>query len=257
MNITLTNITPNPIKTIADAGRTCYKSKSSGLESDVKLIRSLIKMGHESVLEHASATFRISEVSRSLTHQLVRHRLCSFSQQSQRYVKEDQFDFVIPPSIIFMELDDESGLTAVDDYIQDMYIIQGMYDKWKSRGLKNEDARYVLPNACASEIVTTANLREWRTILKLRCDSHAQWEIRRMAKFCLAELYNSVPIVFEDLAVKYLPKPPLSFDEWYDEYQPEIAWAESGADREMDFDSERKAEEEYDEYLKTINMGEK
>jgi thymidylate synthase (FAD) len=130
-----------------------------------------------------------------LTHQLVRHRLASYSQQSQRYVQEHQFDFVVPPTIA-------AGERRLE-FEHDMLKIQEMYAKWKSYGFKNEDARFVLPNACCSEIVVSANLREWRTIFKLRCDSHAQWEIRAVMTECLELLYGKAPHVFEDLAKKF------------------------------------------------------
>ena len=164
-------------------------------------------MEHFSVLEHGYATFRISEVSRALTHQLVRHRIASYSQQSQRYVKESQFEYVIPPSIFELEkklpVGDED-LNGAKDFQNDMKIIQGMYDKWKIRGLKNEDARFVLPNACYTEIVMSANFREFRNIFKIRCDKHAQWEIRDVAKEMLRQLYTKCPSVFEDLREQFL-----------------------------------------------------
>jgi len=164
-------------------------------------------MEHFSVLEHACATFRVSEVSRALTHQLVRHRICSFSQQSQRYVNEKQFGYVVPLSILELEKKVPRGdedLNGVKDFDNDMKIIQGMYDKWKARGLKNEDARFVLPNACYTEIVVTANFREWRTIFRLRCDKHAQWEIRAMTTEILKQLYEKCPSVFGDLKSQYI-----------------------------------------------------
>jgi len=197
MKIELLEVTPNAEELIERAGRTCYQSNDK-FKGDGGLIRGLIKSGHESVLEHAYATFRINGVSRALTHQLVRHRLCSFSQQSQRYVKEDQFEYVIPDSIIDM------GEAAVDDFRDNMRTIQEMYNHWKSSGLNNEDARFVLPNACCSEIVVSANFRQWRKVFSLRCDKHAQWEIRKAMTHCLMYLNKTAPNVFFDLAEKYL-----------------------------------------------------
>ena len=197
MKIELLAITPNAEILIEEAGRTCYQSQPKTNYVTGTLIKTLIKSGHDSVLEHASATFRISEVSRALTHQLVRHRLCSFSQQSQRYVKESQFEYVIPKSVT------EMGESAVLDFEEDMATIQSMYNRWKIAGLKNEDARFVLPNACCSEIVISANLREYRHVLTLRCDKHAQWEIRQMAMELLKQLYAECPNVFEDIRAKY------------------------------------------------------
>lgn len=198
MKVKLLAITPNAEKLIEEAGRTCYRSEAKKGYKLGTLINALIKSGHESVLEHASATFRIKGISRALSHQLVRHRLASYSQQSQRYVKESQFDYVIPPSI------SELGATAEDEFRSDMRLIQEMYNKWKGRGIKNEDARFVLPNACCTEIVMTCNMREWRTVFNLRCTKHAQWEIRRMCDEILKQLWKECPHVFADIKEKFL-----------------------------------------------------
>jgi len=199
MIVELIAITSDVEKIIEDAARTCYQSEAGEKHIVGDLIRKLIKSGHHSVLEHAYATFRINGCSRSMTHQLVRHRLCSFSQQSQRYVKEDQFDYVIPDPI------KELGDKYTKIFKNDMKIIQEMYIKWKKHfGLKNEDARFVLPNACCTEIIMSANFREFRHISKVRCSKHAQWEIRAVAKEMLRQLYEKSPSVFEDLAEKYL-----------------------------------------------------
>ena len=197
-------MTPNAEDLIENAGRTCYKSIPKEGYVIGTLIKALIKSGHESVLEHGYATFRISEVSRALTHQLVRHRIASYSQQSQRYVNEKQFDYVIPLSVKELDLKEDGSLIGIKDFENDMMIIQGMYDKWKARGLKNEDARFVLPNACYTEIVMSANFREYRNIFKVRCDKHAQWEIRGVAKEMLRQLYEKCPNVFEDLNEQFL-----------------------------------------------------
>ncbi len=111
-----------------------------------------------------------------MTHQLVRHRLMSVSQQSQRYVDEQGFTYVVPESL---------PRQFVEDYHNDMSIIQEMYSKWRDRGLKKEDARFVLPNACTSEIVVTANFRQWRHIFSLRISPKAQWEIRKACRLIL------------------------------------------------------------------------
>ena len=193
MKIQLISSTQNAEYHIVKCGRTCYKSdKEETDESVSKFIKTIIKNGHESVLEHASASFRISEVSRALTHQLVRHRLCSFSQQSQRYVKEDQFDYVIPESILCIN-------SIKNEYVSLMKKIQTFYKMAVGYGIKPEDARMVLPNACHTEIVVTANFREWRKIIQLRADSHAQWEIREMAKTVGRQLTELAPNVFDDL----------------------------------------------------------
>ncbi len=184
-------VTPQAEKVIEQAGRTCYLSfERIGANSQEEFIGRLIKMGHDSPLEHASATFRIRNCSRAMTHQLVRHRIMSFSQQSQRYVNESGFDYVVPPS-----LPDEH----LDDYHQDMATIQAMYEKWRDRGLRKEDARFVLPNACTSEIVVTANFREWRHIFALRLSPKAQWEIRKACAMILEELKQQAPNCFRDI----------------------------------------------------------
>lgn len=199
------SVTPNAEALIEEAGRVCYQSEERKSNTNGKLIRRLIASGHESVLEHASATFRISGVSRAMTHQLVRHRIASYSQQSQRYVKEDQFDYVVPPSVLNLKIpEDIVPFDAAAEFKKDMETIQEMYNKWKRCGLRNEDARFVLPNACCSEIVMSANFREWRKIFQLRCDKHAQWEIRKAMSYCLNSLNKVAPNVFYDLSEKYL-----------------------------------------------------
>ena len=198
MKVELLSITPNAEELIENAGRTCYQSEAKEGYITGTLIKALIKSNHDSVLEHAMATFRVSEVSRALTHQLVRHRLASYSQQSQRYCNEKQFDYVVPDAIKSMSPELQKH------YHDHMQEIQKMYDFWKANGLKNEDARYCLPNSCHTEIVMSANLREFRTIFKLRCDKHAQWEIRNMAKEMLKQLHSKCPNVFGDLKEQYL-----------------------------------------------------
>jgi len=189
--VELIAITPNAEKVIEEAARTCYLSFDKiGEDSEKDLIRRLIKLGHESPLEHAYATFRIKNCSRAMTHQLVRHRLMAISQQSQRYVNEEHFEYVIPETI---------PQEYIDDYRNDMNTIQQMYSKWRDRGLKKEDARYVLPNACMSEIVVSANFREWRHILKTRLSMKAQWEIRNICTVIRQMLYQNAENCFDDI----------------------------------------------------------
>jgi thymidylate synthase (FAD) len=152
-------------------------------------------MGHESPFEHAYATFRISGCSRAMTHQLVRHRLLAVSQRSQRYVSERGFDYVLPESL---------PPEHVADFHADMETIRKMYQKWKERGLRNEDARFVLPNACATDIQISANFREFRHVIRVRCDSHAQWEIREICTRILRMLHERAPLCFADLAAQFL-----------------------------------------------------
>jgi len=159
-----------------------------------KFIEMLLKAGHFSVLEHASATFRIRGGSRSFTHQLVRHRLASYTQQSQRYVDESDFQYVIPPTV-------ESNPEARKIFVSFMEEAKKVYRELRQLKVKGEDARFVLPNAVFSEIVITANFREWRHIFELRGEKKAQWEIRNMAIQCLKILKEKAPAVFSDLEI--------------------------------------------------------
>jgi thymidylate synthase (FAD) len=194
LEVELIAMTPEPEKVIEQAGRTCYLSFDRMEEdSAADFIRRLIKVGHESPLEHAYATFRIRNCSRAMTHQLVRHRLMAISQQSQRYVDEEQFSYVVPENM---------PAEFVEDFRRDMRTIQEMYRKWRDRGLKKEDARFVLPNACVSEIVVSADFREWRHIFKLRTSPKAQWEIRQACALMLTVLKERAPACFDDIAIE-------------------------------------------------------
>lgn len=195
MKVELLSITPDAEKTIEKAGRTCYLSSEAETEKQrQKFIKSLVKNGHHSVLEHAYATFKISNVSRALTHQLVRHRLCSYSQQSQRYVDESNFEYIEPDSIkgnsiahtIFTEFIDEA---------------KSVYLRLRKLGIKKEDAKFVLPNATSTTIVVTANFREWRHIIELRGQSSAQWEIRKLVIEILKILKKYAPSGFYDFEI--------------------------------------------------------
>ena len=195
VKVELLSITPNSEKLLEEAGRTCYLSfDKASEESYKKFIRMIVRSGHHSVLEHASATFRIKGGSRSFTHQLVRHRLCAYSQQSQRYVKENNFSVVIPDSIENNSEAKEAFLSLIDN-------ARDTYDKLQGLGVKKEDARFVLPNAIESEIVMTANFRELRHIFKERCHKSAQWEIRKIAMGMLKIVKKEAPIVFEDFII--------------------------------------------------------
>ena len=199
MTIELVASTPNPELVIANAARTCYDSKEKDLESSRKMIRAIVKSGHESCVEHATATFRLSDVSRVLTHELVRHRLLSFSQRSQRYVKENEPSYVIPDVLVDDNTANQKMLLARDIFEKAMQSAWDAYSLLLSYGLKPEDARFVLPNACATEIVVSGNFREYRNFLKLRLSPRAQWEIREAAYIILDKLYDIAPSCFEDL----------------------------------------------------------
>jgi thymidylate synthase (FAD) len=194
MNVTLLAITPNAEELIEKGARVCYNSNENP-ETRKQFIQSLIKRGHEGCIEHGVATFKIEGVSRALTHQLVRHRLASYLQRSQRYVKEKGFEYVVPDSI-----KKHSHLRFT--YEDCMGYLQLTYELLLKGGIPAEDARFILPNACCSELVMTMNFRALRHFLKLRLDKHAQWEIRELAKRILDILLQHAPSVFEDLISK-------------------------------------------------------
>ncbi len=186
--IKIISITPDCEQVIEEAGRTCYQSEVG----NPKIIQAWIKSGHESVIEHASVTFRINDVSRALSHQLVRHRIASYSQQSQRYVSEEQFSYITPEKLYEKK-------ELLEMYNQFMSRTQNFYNLLVKGGIKKEDARFVLPNACTTEIVVTMNFRSLRNFLKLRLDKHAQWEIREVANKMLILVKQYAPNVFNDL----------------------------------------------------------
>lgn len=191
MKVELLSHTDNPEETIERAARICYDSKAGDEEKRKKFLSGLIKSGHTATIEHASATFEISGVSRALTHELVRHRLFSFCQRSQRYCNEDGFETVVPDSIKKNDFEIE--------YKALIKTIEELYNEMVADGVPKEDARYILPNACCTRIVVSGNFREWRHFLELRLSPRAQWEIRSLAKEILKQLYAIAPIVFGDL----------------------------------------------------------
>lgn len=195
MKVELISITTNAEKLIENAGRTAYLSseKAKG-GSEKKFIKMLVKSGHLSVLEHAYATFRIKGGSRAFTHQLVRHRLCSYTQQSQRYVDEANFNYIEPESI-------KNIKKAHSIFIDFLKKTKEVYTELQDLGIKNEDARFLLPNAVESEIVVTANFREWRHIIELRGSEDAQWEIRKVTIEILKILKRHAPTAFGDFAI--------------------------------------------------------
>ena len=193
--VTLLAVTPNGEKLIEEAGRTCYLSLDRITEnSSDNFIQAAIRRGHGSILEHASATFRIEGASRAFTHQLVRHRIASFSQQSQRYVDEKEFNFVIPPSIA----ENDEALAVYRDFMETS---RKTYAKLREIGAKKEDARFILPNALESQIVFTANFRELRSVFSLRLEPAAQWEIRRVCLAMLKVMQKEAPSVFGDFVI--------------------------------------------------------
>ncbi|MFH1227914.1 MAG: FAD-dependent thymidylate synthase [Planctomycetota bacterium] len=197
MNVTLLQYTKNPERAIALAARLCYsdagieelKGRISATQTG-KLVRMLVRMGHHSALEHASFTFGVEGVSRSLTHQLVRHRLASYSQQSQRYVKAEAFEYVIPPAI-------ESNPRLKNIFNQTMSGIQKVYNLFTRQGIAAEDARYVLPNATETKIIVTMNARELLHFCLLRCCNRAHWEIHELADKMLKHAKTIALAAFE------------------------------------------------------------
>ena len=193
MKVELLAYTPNPEETIARAASTCYNSIPKELDKARKMITAIIKSGHESCIEHSSATFEIDNVSRVVTHELVRHRIgFAYSQRSQRYVDEAKPSFVIPEEI-------EANETAKLLFEDAMRYAWEKYKVLQDLGFKNELARYVLPNACCTKIVVTADFRAWRNFLKLRLSKRAQHEIRNLANILLDKLIEIAPSCFEDL----------------------------------------------------------
>lgn len=198
MEVKLLRHTPEPEKTVAMSARLCYSPIGAAQleekmtdEQAAKLVRKLVSMGHFSTLEHVTFTFAIEGVSRVLTHQLVRHRIASYSQQSQRYVKEHNFETIMPPTIA-------ARPEAKEKFLKLMQEIQDLYNELTEQGIPAEDARYVLPNAAETKIVCTFNVRSLLNFFSLRCCSRAQWEIRQLAEKMLAECKKVAPVLFEN-----------------------------------------------------------
>lgn len=196
MKVYVNEITPGSETLIEYAGRVCYNSTDKIKEGSAgPFIKGLLNRGHDGPLEHATATFTVSEVSRALSHQLVRHRIASYCQESQRYVKVNEPEYVTPDSI------GENGPLnkAWIVFYEQMESAWKAYNDLLTLGIPAEDARFVLPNACCTNIVITMNFRSWRHFLKLRLDKHAQWEIRAMAKEIHRIFMIHAPNCFEDL----------------------------------------------------------
>jgi thymidylate synthase (FAD) len=197
MNVTLIGYTPSPEKLPSMAALLTHsKTKPENLEKtsrkkQLQVLEQVLKFGHTSVIEHASFTFAISDVSRSLTHQLVRHRIASYSQQSQRYVNLTEPNYVIPPSI-------QKNKKMKKTYEETMMTIWNQYNKLLEMKIPAEDARYVLPNATCTNIMVTMNARSLQNFFELRCCLHAQWEIRTLANKMLREVRKIAPMIFKN-----------------------------------------------------------
>ena len=200
MKVKLINYTKDPEKIVAQSARLCYSAlgieelrEKLSDESIIKLVKKIMKLGHYSVLEHVAFTFAIEGISRVTSHQLVRHRLASFSQQSQRYVKinKEGFPYIIPKSI-------ERDKKLAKIFIASIKELDGIYQLLLDHNIKAEDARYILPQAVTTKMIVSANARELLHIFKLRCCSRAQWEIRELAMKMLKEVKSIAPTIFEN-----------------------------------------------------------
>ena len=196
LKVTLITHTPEPEKVIASAAKLCYSSSDieslmNGLTTEKieTFIKKLTDLGHQSPLEHCSFTFGIEGVSRALSHQLVRHRIASYSQKSQRYVKEGQFEYIIPPKII----ENRADKNVYENF---MKYAQETYDYFIRNGIPAEDARFVLPNACETKIIVTMNIRTLLHFFEERCCNRSQWEIRHMAYAMLRICKDVAPNLF-------------------------------------------------------------
>lgn len=196
MNVELLYHTPDPQRAVATAARLCYAPvgaaelmETLSEERIEKVLRTILESGHFSTLEHASYTFAIDGVSRAMTHQLVRHRLASYNQQSQRYVTfREEPEFIVPDSVV------EAG--AAEEYDAAVRAAFAAYADLVECGVPAEDARYLLPNACETKIVVTMNIRELLHFFELRCCNRAQWEIREVACRMLELVRPTAPLIF-------------------------------------------------------------
>lgn len=197
MRVALIYHTPEPERAVAMSARLCYSpvgaeqlAEKMSDEQVRNLIKKIVDMGHSSTLEHASFTFAVEGVSRVLTHQLVRHRIASYSQQSQRYVSEHDFEYILPPTVAANAVAKEKFEALMDN-------IRATYDELVGLGVHKEDARYCLANATETKIVVTMNARALLNFFSLRCCTRAQWEIRKMAELMLVEVRKAAPLLFE------------------------------------------------------------
>lgn len=221
MKVQLIAHTPNPERVVAAAAKLCYSDCSvqdlmDGLdeESCRKFLRRLASMGHESPTEHASFTFAIEGVSRSLLAQITRHRIASFSVQSQRYVRLDSFEYVVPPEVETIAEAKTAFIQAMEQQADEYYRIaallkaehtsrlmqQGMSEeeaKKKAEKMAIEDARFVLPNSCATKMIVTMNARSLNNFFRHRCCNRAQWEIHELADEMLRQVRDVAPTLFE------------------------------------------------------------
>ncbi|MBO6293192.1 MAG: FAD-dependent thymidylate synthase [Selenomonas sp.] len=198
IKVKLLEYTPEPERVVAMAARLCYSatgaeelSERLSEEQVKKMVKKMVALGHASTIEHVSFTFGIEGVSRVLTHQLVRHRIASYDQQSQRYVAAHGFQYITPPTI-------EANPAANERFDKLLADIRSAYDDLVEMGIPKEDARYVLANAAETKILVTMNARTLLHFFNLRCCNRAQWEIRDMAYKMLAEVKKVAPTLFHN-----------------------------------------------------------
>ena len=220
MKVKLLSHTPEPEKLVATAAKLCYSSSDieslrDGLDEDKisGFIDMLTSIGHESVMEHVTFTFGIEGISRACSHQLVRHRIASYSQKSQRYVSENGFEFITPPSVaelseakseydrVIAEITEsyEKIASLLTEKHTKVLMAEGFDEKTartKASKLANEDARFILPNACETKIVVTMNVRSLFNFFRHRCCNRAQWEIRAVANEMLRQCLEVAPNIF-------------------------------------------------------------
>ena len=222
MKVALLTHTPMPEHTVASAARLCYSPSTiddirEGLteEKTAAFVDMLAEIGHESPIEHASFTFGVEGVSRSLLAQLTRHRMASFSVQSQRYVAESHFEYVLPPEIAAIPeaaeryrqamAEDQAHYEALTEILKtkhlETFLAAGMTEKAAARAAEKkaiEDARFVLPNACTTKLIVTMNARSLHNFFRHRCCNRAQWEIRELAEKMFAECVAVAPHLFKN-----------------------------------------------------------
>lgn len=206
LNVILLHHTPHPEEVVALAAKLCYSPadlrslrKRIKTKDQKEFVEKLMEMGHVSPIEHASFTFAIEGISRACSHQLVRHRLASYSQQSQRYISEEKgFEYIIPPVIkadkVLKKYFEDFMAQAQRAYDE---IVKRLHEKGIQGELANQDARFVLPNAVDTKIMVTMNARELLHFFRMRCCYRSQWEIRQVAEEMLRLCQRVAPTIFE------------------------------------------------------------
>lgn len=208
MKVKLIRYTPDPERLVAVAARLCYSpigvedlDEKLDIRSARKLVRFVIKSGHHSTVEHIYFSFGIEGISRALSHQLVRHRIASFNQQSQRYVKFiENYEYLMPDSIKNNKKFSDKFSNLVSD-------THKLYENMIKEGIEAEDARYILPNASETKMIVTMNARELMHFFTVRCCNRAQAEIRELATIMLKEVKKAAPAVFENSGPNCLRMP--------------------------------------------------